>query len=87
MTVEVMLFGPLRAFGDGRAVEIELRDGASVGEAREALVAALERLRPGAGVRALVARSVLATEHEVLADDSPVRSGTSLAVLPPVCGG
>ena len=83
MKLEVKLFGPLRPFAPAGAIEIEVRDGATVGDAREALAGAL-----GAAARPLVARSALATEDEVLRDDAPLPGGTrSLAILPPVCGG
>jgi molybdopterin converting factor small subunit len=86
--LEVLLFGPLRAWGDGRAIAIDVREGASVGDAREALAAELERLRPGGGARALLQRTVLATDDEVLEDDARLPAGVGrLAALPPVCGG
>lgn len=88
MRLELMLFGPLRPYASSGAIEVDLPDGATVGHAREVIAAVLERAIPGPATRALVARSALATEDEVLPEDAPIPSGTrSLAILPPVCGG
>ena len=88
MRLEVKLFGPLRPFGPSGAVAVELPEGARVRDAREAIIAVLERGTPGPSARALVSRSALATEDEVLPDDAALPAGTrSLAILPPVCGG
>lgn len=88
MKLSVKLFGPLRPYAPGSAVEVDLPAGARVGDAREAIIAVLERTTPGPAARALVSRSALATEDEVLPDDAPLPGDArSLAILPPVCGG
>jgi molybdopterin synthase sulfur carrier subunit len=88
MKLSVKLFGPLRSYGAGSGVEVELPDGARVADAREAIIRALEQASPGPAARALVGRSALATEDEVLPDDAPLPADArSLAILPPVCGG
>jgi molybdopterin converting factor small subunit len=88
MRLEVKLFGPLRPFASAGALEVELREGASARDAREAVAVALERASPGPAVRGILARSVVADEDDVLAEDAPLPAGTrSLAILPPVCGG
>jgi molybdopterin converting factor small subunit len=88
MRLEVKLFGPLRPFATASGVEVEMPDGALVKDAREAIIAVLERAAPGPAARALVSRSVLATDDGVLAEDATLPDrARSLAVLPPVCGG
>lgn len=88
MRLSVKLFGPLRPYAPGAGVDIDLPVGARVADAREAIIALLERTNPGPAARALVSRSALATEDEVLPDDALVPDDTrSLAILPPVCGG
>jgi molybdopterin converting factor small subunit len=88
MTLEVKLFGPLRPFAPAGALRVELPEGALARDVRAAVLAALERDGPGRQVRAILSRSVLATEDEVLSDGAPLPAGTrSVAVLPPVCGG
>lgn len=83
MRLEVNLFGPLRPYAPGSVVRLELAEGASVRDARAALLAAL-----GAAAGPILERSVLASEEEVLPEDAPLPPGTrALAVLPPVCGG
>jgi molybdopterin converting factor small subunit len=87
LTIEVLLFGSLRELGDGRALRLDVPEGATVKAARAALAARLEAERPGRNARALVERAAFATEEDVLDDAAAVPAGVSLAVLPPVCGG
>jgi molybdopterin converting factor small subunit len=88
MKLSVKLFGPLRPYAPGPGIDLDLPDGARVGDAREAIIAALEKTAPGPAARALVTRSALATEDEVLPDDALLPADArSLAILPPVCGG
>lgn len=75
---EVELYGRLRDAGFGGRVEVELPEGARAGQV-------LEALRPFLGEA--LKGCVLATPEAVLAAEEPVGGGSTLAVLPPVCGG
>ncbi|MCB9916505.1 MAG: molybdenum cofactor biosynthesis protein MoaE [Planctomycetes bacterium] len=81
MKVRVLLFAALRErAGESELLLDELEDGLSVG----ALKRELARRRPELGELAHVS-GVLGTEY--VSDDTPLREGAELALLPPVSGG
>jgi len=82
MTVSVRLFAILRERAGRDSVEIELPDGATVGDA-------FERLAETPGLADLVARMPLrmAVNREYAAEGAPIAPGDELAVIPPISGG
>lgn len=76
MHVRVLLFAGLRERAGSDAVEIELPDGASVGDA----LASLGTVTDGAPV-------VMAVNHEYADPGTPLVAGDELALIPPVSGG
>ena len=60
---------------------LELRDGATAGDAREAACAAHPALR------AIAERLRLAVDQEFAPEDRPLRDGSEVAFIPPVSGG
>lgn len=86
MKIEVRLFGAFREYVPDALVQLEVADGASVGDVR----AALERHGcahwPGFQP-ALLQRSALASDSSVLRDAEPLPADGRMAVLPPVSGG
>lgn len=82
MTVSVRLFAILRERAGSDSVEIELPEGATVGDAFERLAAA-----PGLGE--LVERMPLrmAVNREYAGDATRIAPGDELAVIPPISGG
>jgi molybdopterin synthase catalytic subunit len=82
MTVSVRLFAILRERAGTDSVEIELPEGATVGDAFERLAAA-----PGLGE--LVERMPLrmAVNREYAGDATKIGPGDELAVIPPISGG
>ena len=82
MLVRIRLFAQLRERAGADAVEAELADGATVADALAALSG-----RPGLGK--LLARLPvrMAVNRELVGDDTPLRAGDELALLPPVSGG
>jgi molybdopterin converting factor subunit 1 len=82
MIVRIRLFAQLRERAGADAVEAELADGATVADALAALSG-----RPGLGE--LLARLPvrMAVNRELVGDDTPLRAGDELALLPPVSGG
>jgi molybdopterin converting factor subunit 1 len=82
MTVTVRLFAILRERAGRDSVEIELPEGATVGEAFERLAAA-----PGLGE--LVERLPLrmAVNREYVGDGAAIAPGDELALIPPISGG
>lgn len=76
--LEIELYGRLRDAGFGDRVQVELPEGASAGQA-------LEALRPILGES--LQGCVVATPEAVLSADEPIGETPTLSVLPPVCGG
>lgn len=86
--VSVRLFGGLRSFAPEGLVEVELRGGMSVGEAKTEIARRLARSSRDAAE--WVRLSALAREERVLRDDETLEAGFEegrLALLPPVNGG
>jgi len=82
MTVNVRLFAILRERAGRDSVEIELPEGATVGDAFKRLAAA-----PGLGE--LVERLPLrmAVNREYVGEDTTIAPGDELALIPPISGG
>jgi MoaE-MoaD fusion protein len=82
MTVSVRLFAILRERAGRDSVEIELPEGATVGDA-------FERLAETPGLGELVARMPLrmAVNREYASEVTRIDAGDELAVIPPISGG
>jgi molybdopterin synthase catalytic subunit len=82
MTVSVRLFAILRERAGRDSVEIELPEGATVGDA-------FERLAETPGLGELVERMPLrmAINREYASDATRIGAGDELAVIPPISGG
>ncbi len=82
MTVSVRLFAILRERAGRDSVEIELPEGATVGDA-------FERLAETPGLAELVARMPLrmAVNREYASAGASISPGDELAVIPPISGG
>jgi molybdopterin converting factor subunit 1 len=76
MQVQVRLFAGLRERAGAAQLELELPDGAVVGDALERLAALAEGIRV-----------VAAVNHEYADEASPLHAGDELALIPPVSGG
>jgi molybdopterin synthase catalytic subunit len=82
MTVRVRLFAILRERAGRDAVEIELVEGATVGEA----LAALSELEPlGEALERVPVR--MAVNRDYAGPDTPLAPGDELALIPPISGG
>jgi molybdopterin converting factor subunit 1 len=81
MRVTIRLFGRLHDLAGTRERVFEVRDGACVRDAWDALVAECPGVAP-------YARSMSAAVNEDFAKmDAPLRDGDEVAFLPPVSGG
>jgi MoaE-MoaD fusion protein len=82
MTVSVRLFAILRERAGRDSVEIELPEGATVGDA-------FKRLAETPGLAELVERMPLrmAVNREYASEGAPISAGDELAVIPPISGG
>ena len=79
--ITVKLFAKLRDLAGADAVTLALPDGATVADVRRALA---DRHPELAG---LLARSAVAVDQDIAADETRVTPGAEVAVLPPVSGG
>ena len=81
MKITIKLFAGARQFAGAETVEVELADGATIGDLRRALC----EMYPDA--RAIVAHAMFAQEMDYVADASPILPGAEIACIPPVSGG
>ena len=81
MKVRVRVFALARQMAGRDAIEIELPEGATVANLREALVAQIPRLS------GLGRHLTFAIDAQYVGDDAPVPSGGEVACIPPVSGG
>ncbi len=81
MRVTVRTFAALREALGGGSLDLELPDGATVGEAVAALAARAPRAGP------LLERSACAVNARYAARGERLSSGDELALIPPVSGG
>jgi molybdopterin converting factor subunit 1 len=81
MRCQVLVFAQLReAIGCDR-IELDLRDGATVGDA-------LDRLsQQHASVAQLRSKIAVAVDEKYAAMSAPLRDGCTIALIPPVSGG
>lgn len=85
--VELRLFGAFRKFSAHPSIEIQVPERSTVAEFRSLLPSALAGPSGAEVVAALVSQSAIASETEILLDESYLPAQGSLAILPPVCGG
>lgn len=81
MMVAVRLFAAARDLAGRAIVELELPSGATIGQLRQALVAAVPPLA------AMSMHLVFAMNANYAADDTLLEPGAELACIPPVSGG
>lgn len=86
ITVQVSLFGAFRSFCNEPTIDVVLPSGVKIPEIKAALKSVLKH-NPAFNSEALVDESVLADDREILPEDAVLTRNTSLAILPPVCGG
>jgi len=81
MIVKVVLFAMAKDLIGANEVEIELEDGATVGDLKRSLV------RQYSESMDLVARSAFSVDHEFAVDTQRLSSQSEVALIPPVSGG
>lgn len=81
MTVRILAFARVREVLPVSPLTVDLRDGASVADAWNALEAKFPALREQA------ATTRIARNGRVASGDEPLENGDELALLPPVGGG
>lgn len=86
MTLSIRMFGAFRKYHQG-ILAVNLPVGSTAATAKEAIAAALRQQNPTFGTSDLVEKSVLADNQRILAAEEKITGATTLAILPPVCGG
>lgn len=81
MKIQVRLFARARDLVGANTLELELADGATVGDLRQRLAETCPRLR------SLLEHSALAVNDELARDSSWLPPQAEVALLPPVSGG
>lgn len=81
MKVRVRLFAGLADIVGARTVEVDLQNGATVGDLRAALARAYPAVAP------FMSTLVCAVNEEYVPSDRHVSEGDDVALIPPVSGG
>jgi molybdopterin converting factor small subunit len=81
MKVRLMLFAMARDICGQEVIEVELANGATIGELRTAISAEVPN------VSALMGSSMFAAGTEYVQDDFTLKEGVEVACIPPVSGG
>ena len=81
MTIRVKLFAAMRDLAGDDSADVELPDGATVGDLRRELGKQLPL------ARSLLNRSGIAVNQDVAENDRSIQAGDEVAVIPPVSGG
>ncbi|MFT5303721.1 MAG: molybdopterin converting factor small subunit [Mariniblastus sp.] len=81
MIVKIELFAMARELMGDSAIEVELNDGANVGDLKSALISRFPQASD------LVARSAFSVNHEFAVDVCELPADAEIALIPPVSGG
>jgi molybdopterin converting factor small subunit len=81
MIIRVKLFAAARELAGCSELPVEVREGATIDDVRQAVDAASPVLRP------ILPHSLWAVDAAYVSSDSPVTERSEVAVIPPVSGG
>jgi molybdopterin synthase sulfur carrier subunit len=81
MTIDVQLFARAKDLAGADRISVDLPAGATVGDLRRHLAKLLPALAP------LLDKSMLAVDHDSVADHHVLNEASDVALLPPVSGG
>jgi len=87
MKIQVQLFGAFRKYSTTGTVVVEVKNVKSVKELKQAIASKLKETHSDFKDDELLSLSALATDDEILPDNASISGKTSVAILPPVCGG
>jgi molybdopterin converting factor small subunit len=86
--VKVRLFGAFRKYENGSStVLVKVPLPCTPAQLRMSLTSFFQAQRKDFSDEALLGKSVVADENHVFAEDEVIEQASSLALLPPVCGG
>jgi molybdopterin converting factor small subunit len=81
MKVRVQLFAVAREIAGNKEISVEVREGATVADVRDAVIAAAPDLGP------IVPHARWAVDTQFAADGKVVAATSEIALIPPVSGG
>ena len=81
MIVRVKLFAVAKEIAGSDEIAVEVREGATVGDVRNAMVAAVPELD------GVLAHAMIAVNAEYANDGNEVSEASEIALIPPVSGG
>lgn len=81
MKIRLLLFASCRDVMGGKELDLEVEEGISAGALREELALRYPRLRP------LKEKLLVAVNAEYVDDDTALKNGDEVALIPPVSGG
>lgn len=91
MKIRIKLFGEFRKYGHECEIEItsdqQVDQQVNASSLRTQLKQTLTELSPNFRDGALIDESVFADESQILTDAAIIKPGSTVALLPPVCGG
>jgi molybdopterin converting factor subunit 1 len=79
--IEVKLFAAARQYAGAESVEVELPEGATPADLRQALVARFPE------AQGILRHALFAADMDFVKDDDPLPSEAEIACIPPVSGG
>lgn len=85
--INVRLLGQFKKYVPNEFIEIFIEDECTVGEVKDGIQRYLKSKIQHYAETSLVFESALATESEILNDETIIVIGENYALLPPVCGG
>lgn len=81
MKITLILFASAREIAGREKVEVELKEGARIGDCKEAL------LKMFPAIKKIIDKCSYAVNMDIKGEDSLLNEGDEVAVLPPVSGG
>ena len=81
MIVDVKLFAVAKQLAAAEVVQLDLPEGASVGQMKQALIEQVPALKP------IAPMLLFAVNHDYASDELQLPAGADVACIPPVSGG
>lgn len=85
--VNIQMFGEFHHYLTKDIIHIEIPKNSPLSYVRQALAEEIQKTTPYVDLSSLINSSALANENEILKDSFNLKENTTLAILPPVCGG
>ena len=87
MQIQIQLFGAFRDLKPSGRCEIDFQEGQTAEQIKATILRSMQNSSSNLDLEALLKVSAIGSEDKVYSDDEIVSGFTTLAILPPVCGG